>query len=72
MGNGQYAIGNEQGQYAMGNRKIVSNMSVYNFRETKVYQKAFALAMEILEESKSFPKEETACKYINQDKYDML
>ena len=34
-------------------------MGVYNFRDTKVYQKAFGLAMEIFQISKSFPKEET-------------
>ena len=34
-------------------------MSVKNFKETTVYKKAFALAMEIFELSKSFPKEET-------------
>lgn len=33
-------------------------MSVRNFKETAVYKKAFALAMEIFEISKSFPKEE--------------
>lgn len=30
-----------------------------NFRDLKVYQKAYALAMEIFEITKSFPKEET-------------
>ena len=34
-------------------------MASINFRETKVYKKAFALAMEIFATSKSFPKEET-------------
>ncbi len=34
-------------------------MAVYNFRGTKVYQKAFSLAMEIFEITKAFPKEET-------------
>lgn len=33
-------------------------MSVQNFRQTKVYQKGFALAMGIFEISKTFPKEE--------------
>ena len=33
-------------------------MSVKSFKETTVYKKAFALAMEIFEVSKSFPKEE--------------
>ena len=33
-------------------------MSTYNFKETAVYKKSFALAMEIFEISKSFPKEE--------------
>lgn len=33
-------------------------MGVRNFKETSVYQKAFGLAMEIYEISKSFPKEE--------------
>ncbi len=33
-------------------------MSVYNFKETPVYKKAFSLAMEIFEISKTFPKEE--------------
>ena len=33
-------------------------MSVKNFKETTVYKKAFALAMEIFEVSKKFPKEE--------------
>jgi four helix bundle protein len=33
-------------------------MAVYNFKETAVYKKAFSLAMEIFEISKSFPKEE--------------
>lgn len=33
-------------------------MSAYNFKETTLYKKAFALAMEIFEVSKSFPKEE--------------
>jgi len=33
-------------------------MGVYNFKETKVYGKAFVLAMEIFEVSKSFPNEE--------------
>ena len=33
-------------------------MAAKNFKETKVYQKAFALAMEIFEISKTFPKEE--------------
>ena len=33
-------------------------MSVQNFRQTKVYQKAFALAMDIFHISKSFPREE--------------
>ena len=34
-------------------------MGVTNFRQTKVYQKAFTLAMEIFQISKAFPKEET-------------
>lgn len=33
-------------------------MAAYNFKETTLYKKAFALAMEIFEVSKSFPKEE--------------
>jgi four helix bundle protein len=33
-------------------------MANYNFKESTVYKKAFALAMEIFETSKSFPKEE--------------
>ncbi len=33
-------------------------MSVRNFKETAIYKKAFALAMEIFATSKSFPKEE--------------
>jgi four helix bundle protein len=33
-------------------------MAARNFKETKVYQKAFSLAMEIFNVSKSFPKEE--------------
>lgn len=33
-------------------------MAVYNFKETAVYKKAFALTMEIFEVSKSFLKEE--------------
>ncbi len=33
-------------------------MAAKNVKETKVYQKAFALAMEIFEISKSFPKDE--------------
>ena len=33
-------------------------MSARSFKETTVYKKAFALAMEIFEISKSFPKEE--------------
>lgn len=33
-------------------------MSAYNFKETTVYKKAFSLAMDIFEISKSFPKEE--------------
>lgn len=33
-------------------------MSAKSFRETAVYKKAFALAMQIFEISKSFPKEE--------------
>jgi four helix bundle protein len=33
-------------------------MGVYNFRDTKVYQKGFALAMEIFELTKQFPSEE--------------
>lgn len=33
-------------------------MGVRNFKETSVYQKAFGLAMNIYEISKSFPKEE--------------
>ncbi len=34
-------------------------MSVFSFKDTTVYKKAFAQAMEIFEISKSFPKEET-------------
>ena len=34
-------------------------MAVYHFKETKVFQKAFALAIELFEISKTFPKEET-------------
>ncbi len=34
-------------------------MGVKSFKETAVYKKAFALAMEIFEISKTFPKEET-------------
>ena len=34
-------------------------MAAINVKETKVYQIAFELAMEIFEISKSFPKEET-------------
>lgn len=34
-------------------------MGVKSFKETTVYKKAFALAMEIFEISKTFPKEET-------------
>ena len=33
-------------------------MAAKSFKETTVYKKAFALAMEIFEISKSFPKEE--------------
>lgn len=33
-------------------------MSNYNFKESTVYKKAFSLAMEIFQISKSFPKEE--------------
>lgn len=33
-------------------------MGVKNFKDAKVYQKAFGLAMEIFTISKSFPKEE--------------
>ena len=33
-------------------------MAAYNYKDTKVYQKAFAVAMEIFEISKTFPKEE--------------
>lgn len=33
-------------------------MAAMNFKDTKVYQKAFVLAMEIYDISKSFPKEE--------------
>lgn len=33
-------------------------MSAYNFKTTTVYRKAFGLAMEIFEISKSFPNEE--------------
>ena len=33
-------------------------MAARNVKDTKVYQKAFSLAMEIFEISKSFPKEE--------------
>ena len=33
-------------------------MAAYNFKETTLYKKAFSLAMEILEKSKSFPKDE--------------
>ena len=33
-------------------------MAAKNFKNTKVYQKAFDLAMQIFEVSKSFPKEE--------------
>jgi four helix bundle protein len=33
-------------------------MAAYNFKDTAVYKKAFALAMEIFEVSKSFSKEE--------------
>ena len=33
-------------------------MAARNFKKTKVYQKAFELAMQIFEVSKSFPKEE--------------
>ena len=34
-------------------------MGVKSFKDTTVYKKAFALAMEIFEISKKFPKEET-------------
>ena len=34
-------------------------MGAKSFKETTVYKKAFALAMEIFEISKTFPKEET-------------
>lgn len=34
-------------------------MGVKSFKDTTVYKKAFALAMEIFEISKTFPKEET-------------
>jgi four helix bundle protein len=33
-------------------------MASYNFKDTTVYKKAFALAMQIFEISKTFPKEE--------------
>ena len=33
-------------------------MAAYNYKETKVFQKSFAQAMEIFEVSKGFPKEE--------------
>jgi four helix bundle protein len=33
-------------------------MSNFNFKESTVYKKAFSVAMEIFEMSKSFPKEE--------------
>lgn len=33
-------------------------MNSFNFKESTVYKKAFALAMKIFEISKSFPKEE--------------
>jgi len=38
---------------------IIYVMSVKSFKETTVYKKAFALAMDIFEITKSFPKEET-------------
>ncbi len=38
--------------------KQTNNMGVQNFRQTKVYKKAFALAMEIFHITKTFPKEE--------------
>src|SRR5215216_1371745 len=34
-------------------------MGVKNFKETKLFQKSFGLAMEIFEITKSFPKSET-------------
>jgi four helix bundle protein len=33
-------------------------MAAYNFKDTALYKKAFALSMEIFQVSKSFPKEE--------------
>jgi four helix bundle protein len=33
-------------------------MAAHNFKETTLYKKAFSLAMEIFEKTKSFPKEE--------------
>ena len=68
MGNGQeaickrqYAIGN--GQYAIDKKfRVVylksKIMAALNFKQTKVYQKAFEQAMNVFELSKGFPTDE--------------
>ena len=58
MGNGQWAMGN--GQWAMEfiTDEVTSIMAAKNVKETTVYKKAFACAMEIFEISKKFPPEE--------------
>ena len=47
-------------QKAIRNFKILitNKMAALNFKETTLYKKAFSLAMEIFEKTKSFPKEE--------------
>jgi four helix bundle protein len=49
-------------QLPMGNNKFATDtktkMAVFNYKQTKIYLKAFEQAMDIFEISKSFPKEE--------------
>jgi len=44
-------------------------MSYKKITETKVYRLTFELAMKIFEISKRFPREETYCRYIDDQQY---
>ena len=56
VGSWQLAVGSWQLARLL---KFLKKVMASDFRDLKVYQKAYALAMEVFEITKSFPKEET-------------
>ena len=57
MGNGQWAMGNGQWAMEFTTDQVTTIKAAKNVKETTVYKKGFACAMEIFELTKKFPSE---------------